>query len=940
MTRHKHQIMNTASQPVRRARLAACLCILAVVSGCSRPFWREQAEQDSYEAISENLTDPRWAIPRIDVNPDPRSRFYDPYDPDYSPLPPDDPDAHTYMHWVDGWNGYNCWHEFGDLLSVENPQWLLPFEMSPEYYDEETGEYHGPQPAVENLTLGEALELALIHNRDYQREIENVFLSALVVTGERFQYSVRYLGNRGTPGIGLGATFVPHGDGDRVTMPSNFGISQLLPTGGQWLVELTNSTVWLFGGGSRTNSASNLAFRLTQPLLRGAGRKIELENLTQAERNLLYAVRDLARFRRIFFTNVVGGPSGYLSLLQTLQQIRNSEGNIFRLQQQVEALTAITAQDSGAIVREPLAAIPAGLVFPPELADLIEYDADGQELIWRGTPPDGGITDEQVQQLLSLSDDPAYQRAVGEIQSRLTTKTVSLDVLRLQSDLANSINNLRQQQANLQDALDRFKILLGLRTDFELTIDDQLLEQFQFLDPRLVELEQEIMAFIPIWGELNADEPDRQRVRAVAESFQALQRKAAELGLTIVRDDFEHLRPVYERRLETLESEAEIERLKYDVERDRRLFDDAVFEMERIAEEANEIAQGSTDARVPIDNVKDWVFDLKTAQEDLLKTVQSLQAIEIGLRVELVDVIPYETSMEESVQIALDNRLDLKNARADVMDARRQIEVVAQDLKSVLNLEVAADFNTRNGREPFDFQGDLSSFDVGVSFDTPIDQIDERNRYRVALVNYQRARRAYMQFEDQIKQDVREEWRQLEVLRRNLETTRQALRIAVARFDNSVELAFEPPRVGQQVNRGTGLQGQQIQDSLDSILRSQNQMIGIWVSYERNRLNIYRDMGIMDVGPDNVWNDPFYREQTAGSGGEGAFPGEFIDSPVDGVLPTTELEEGGDLRSQSVKTAGAIRQLPPEEPQPITGLQSDERSPLPQQWFGPLQRTE
>ena len=34
-------------------------------------------------------------------------------------------------------------------------------------------------------------------------------------------------------------------------------------------------------------------------------------------------------------------------------------------------------------------------------------------------------------------------------------------------------------------------------------------------------------------------------------------------------------------------------------------------------------------------------------------------------------------------------------------------------------------------------------------------------------------------------------------------------------------------------------------------------MIGIWVQYEQQRLNIYRDMGIMDVGPDNVWNDPF-----------------------------------------------------------------------------------
>src|SRR5690606_29971475 len=178
----------------------------------------------------------------------------------------------------------------------------------------------------EDLTLGEALELALIHNRDYQTEIENVFLAALVVTGERFQFSVRYLGSSGqTPGGSILGSFMPQGGPDEVSMSAGAGISQLLPTGGQWVVELVNNTIWLFGGGNETATASTLSFALTQPLLRGAGRKVVLENLTQAERNLLYAVRDLARFRRVFFTNVVGGPNGYLNLLGQVQRIRNSE---------------------------------------------------------------------------------------------------------------------------------------------------------------------------------------------------------------------------------------------------------------------------------------------------------------------------------------------------------------------------------------------------------------------------------------------------------------------------------------------------------------------------------------------------------------------------------------------------------------------------------------
>jgi hypothetical protein len=67
-------------------------------------------------------------------------------------------------------------------------------------------------------------------------------------------------------------------------------------------------------------------------------------------------------------------------------------------------------------------------------------------------------------------------------------------------------------------------------------------------------------------------------------------------------------------------------------------------------------------------------------------------------------------------------------------------------------------------------------------------------------------------------------------------------------------------------------------------------MISTWVQYERNRLNIYRDMDIMDVGPDGVWNDPFYREQTRGSqfdapGEQPIWTDEFADPLGPDVTP-------------------------------------------------------
>ena len=97
-------------------------------------------------------------------------------------------------------------------------------------------------------------------------------------------------------------------------LPQGLGISQVLPSGAQWALELTNNTLWVFSGGS-ASSASALSYSIVQPLMRNAGRKVGLEGLTLSERQLLYSVRDLARFRKEFFSDVTAtrGLSGAIT---------------------------------------------------------------------------------------------------------------------------------------------------------------------------------------------------------------------------------------------------------------------------------------------------------------------------------------------------------------------------------------------------------------------------------------------------------------------------------------------------------------------------------------------------------------------------------------------------------------------------------------------------
>ena len=56
-----------------------------------------------------------------------------------------------------------------------------------------------------------------------------------------------------------------------------------------------------------------LTLDLIQPLLRGGGRAVTLEPLTQVERNLLYEIRNFARFRKTFYVAIAGGGGGSIT---------------------------------------------------------------------------------------------------------------------------------------------------------------------------------------------------------------------------------------------------------------------------------------------------------------------------------------------------------------------------------------------------------------------------------------------------------------------------------------------------------------------------------------------------------------------------------------------------------------------------------------------------
>ncbi len=176
------------------------------------------------------------------------------------------------------------------------------------------------------LTLSQALQLAVEGSREYQAQKEQLYLTALSLTGARYQFTPIFLANSTAETSGTGTA------NQIGSVQSQVGVSQLFKTGGRLSVALANDLLRYFVGkpaGSARNSAINtLSVNLSQPLLRGFGRNDPtVENLTQSERNVVYAVRTFSQYQKQFDVNIV---NDYFTLLGQKSTVRNNYTNYLR----------------------------------------------------------------------------------------------------------------------------------------------------------------------------------------------------------------------------------------------------------------------------------------------------------------------------------------------------------------------------------------------------------------------------------------------------------------------------------------------------------------------------------------------------------------------------------------------------------------------------------
>lgn len=212
---------------------------------------------------------------------------------------------------------------------------------------------------------------------------------------------------------------------------------------------------------------------------------------------------------------------------------------------------------------------------------------------------------------------------------------------------------------------------------------------------------------------------------------------------------------------------------------------------------------------------------------------------------ENMEVAEPQFDVNDAIQTALALRLDLATIQDQVDDARRKIKVSENALQAELNLVARADVDSTSPRQAGRLRFNDGSYTVGLEADLPFDRKSERNSYRESLITLMQRQRDYEDAIDNVKLDVRNNYRSLTESAQRYHIQKISLKLAEERV-SSTSLLFQAGRA----------QARDLLDSQDSLLSAQNSRISTLVDYNIARLSFYRDIELLTVKPDGLWQLP------------------------------------------------------------------------------------
>ncbi len=171
------------------------------------------------------------------------------------------------------------------------------------------------------IDLISALQIAARNSRDYQSEKESVFQKGLSLDLARDAYRNSY--------AGMLSSLRSNADTDgteeaKLSGNASASLTRKLKTGASFTTKIGIDLVKLLTMDKTSSLGIFADATVSIPLLKGAWNGAPTESLTQAEKNMLYAILEFERFKRSFAVSIA---SEYLAVIEQHDLVRNADDN-------------------------------------------------------------------------------------------------------------------------------------------------------------------------------------------------------------------------------------------------------------------------------------------------------------------------------------------------------------------------------------------------------------------------------------------------------------------------------------------------------------------------------------------------------------------------------------------------------------------------------------
>ncbi|HEX8343100.1 MAG TPA: TolC family protein [Tepidisphaeraceae bacterium] len=393
---------------------------------------------------------------------------------------------------------------------------------------------YGPPAAMGNrrvLDLFSSIHFAVQNSRQYQTRSEDLYLSALDVTLERYLFTPR-------PFVRTNVDYTG-GQGDvdyrsALNVTQRIGVRQQLPYGGEVVAEGLVGFVQGLNGNVEDGETAQVALTGSIPLWRGAG-LVNLEPLIASERTLVYSTREFEDFRRQFAVEVA---TRFFRVQTRYQSLRNrylAYRNLRDLVVRTEALFG-----AGRVTALELQRVQSQLLQREDqintAQESLESDLDDFKLLI-GMPIEQPLELAGTEVLIGAIDEYRAAPAQLALRYRLDLQTARDQVQDAHRNVANAQNGLAPD-VNLEggarvgdgDALrlrgDSLEYNAGLRVDLPV---DRLAERNAYRRA-LIRLEQARRRVLESEENVLSDVRTAERAIRAAQSSLVIQRASITLA--------------------------------------------------------------------------------------------------------------------------------------------------------------------------------------------------------------------------------------------------------------------------------------------------------------------------------------------------------------------------------------------------------------------------